>query len=183
MGFNLFIPVEITAQSKILVSQIIINDEKSKIASRFGITYDCSFNNENITIGLSNPLKLKFKQMDEARAFIPYSRVESIKFSVVRLPVVSPLQHGHSFALDVIIQTKENSFYLETAAFKLIPSIVEIAHQKNIPVIDPIGIIDLCSGLCLEGAKEKLSPIYNDLMNQYNLQNVRNLDDLSRVNN
>jgi hypothetical protein len=182
MSYNRFMPVEVTAQSRILVSHVVIKEESSKLSSRFGVTYECVFNEKEITIGIANPLNFKFKQMDEAKAVIPYEKVEAIKFSIVRLPIVSTHQHGHNFALDVLIQNKDNSFHLETAAFKLIPNIVELARLKNIQVIDPIGVIDLSSGLSLQAVKEKFKPIYDQLKEKYNLQDVRTLDDRSRVN-
>lgn len=180
MGYNRIMPVEITAQTKILVSQIVLKDEVSKISSRFGITYECRFNEDDVSIGWLNPFKLKL--VEEAKLSLPYTRIERIKFSIVRLPIINVLEHGHHFALDVLIQTKDSSYHLETSAFKLIPAMVDIAKNKNIQIVDPIGLIEMCSGLCREAAKEKFTPIYDNLKEQYNLQDVRTLDDRSRVN-
>jgi len=173
------IPVEVTAQSRILVSTVIIDGEASKVLSRFGVTYDCSFNDHDICIGIMNPFKLK--ELELSKVVIPYNKIELIKFSVVRLPMSSPLVRGPQFALDILIQTKDNSYHLETNAFKLMDKIIQKAKAENIHIIDPIGLEELCGGCCAEIVKEKLTPLYDQLMDKFDLQNYRNVDDRSRV--
>ena len=173
------IPVEVTAQSKILVSTVIIDGEVSKVLSRFGITYECSFDDHDIRIGIMNPFKLK--ELELSKVVIPYNKVELFKFSVVRLPMSSPLVRGPQFALDILIQTKENSYHLETQAYKLMEKIIQKAKAENIHIMDPIGLEELCGGCCMEIVKEKLTPLYDDLMDKFHLQNYRNVDDRSRV--
>ena len=65
---NRIIPVEVTAQSRILVSCVTIDGEESKVLSRFGVTYDCVFNNHDISIGILNPFKLKELELNN---FLP----------------------------------------------------------------------------------------------------------------
>lgn len=173
------IPVEVTAQSKILVSTVIIDGEVSKVLSRFGITYECSFDDHDIRIGIMNPFKLK--ELELSKVVIPYNKVELFKFSVVRLPMSSPLVRGPQFALDILIQTKENSYHLETQAYKLMEKIIQKAKAENIHIMDPIGLEELCGGCCMEIVKEKLTPLYDDLVEKFHLQNYRNVDDRSRV--
>lgn len=173
------IPVEVTAQSRILVSCITIDSEVSKVLSRFGVTYDCVFNDNDISIGILNPFKLK--ELELSKVVIPYHKIELIKFSVVRLPMSSPLVRGPQFALDILIQTKENSYHLETNAFKLMEKIIQKAKVENIHIIDPIGLEELCGGCCAEIVKEKLTPLYDQFMDKFHLQNYRNVDDRSRV--
>jgi len=180
MGYHYIVPVEISAQTKILVSRVIIGNDVAKISSRFGITYDCVFNENDITIGMSNPFKLK--EIENAKAIIPYNRVEMIKFSIVRLPIRNILEHGHYYALDILIQTKDSSYHCETYAYSLLDKIIEIAKIHHIHVIDPIGLETMCSGLCVEAVKEKIAPIYDDLKHKYHLQDMRTLDDRSKVN-
>lgn len=176
---NRVMPVELTAQSRILVSCVTIDNEESKVLSRFGVTYDCVFNNNDISIGILNPFKLK--EIELAKVIIPYTKIELIKFSIVRLPMSSPLVRGPQFALDILIQTKENSYHLETSAFKLMEKIIQKAKAEKIHIIDPIGLVELCGGSCAEIVKEKVSPIYEKLMDKFDLQNYRNVDDRSRV--
>lgn len=179
MGYYHVVPVEISAQSKILVSRVIIGNEVAKISSRFGVTYDCVFSDNDIMIGMTNPFK--FKEVDNAKAIIPYSRVEMIKFSIVRLPIRNILENGHYFALDVLIQTKDSSYHCETFAYSLLDQIIDIAKRNHIHIIDPIGLESLCSGLCVEEVKEKITPIYDELKHKYNLQDLRTIDDRSKV--
>ena len=173
------VPVEVTAQSRILVSTVIIDGEVSKVLSRFGITYECSFDDHDIRIGIMNPFKLK--ELELSKVVIPYNKVELFKFSVVRLPMSSPLVRGPQFALDILIQTKENSYHLETQAYKLMEKIIQKAKAENIHIMDPIGLEELCGGCCMEIVKEKLTPLYDDLVEKFHLQNYRNVDDRSRV--
>lgn len=173
------IPVEVTAQSRILVSCVTIDGEESKVLSRFGVTYDCVFNNHDISIGILNPFKLK--ELELSKVIIPYQKIEFFKFSIVRLPMSNPLIRGPQFALDILIQTKENSYHLETQAYKLIEKIIQKAKVENIHILDPMGLIELCGGCCAEIVKEKLTPLYDNLMSQFDLQNYRNVDDRSRV--
>ena len=173
------VPVEVTAQSRILVSTVIIDGEVSKVLSRFGITYECSFDDHDIRIGIMNPFKLK--ELELSKVIVPYNKVELIKFSVVRLPMSSPLVRGPQFALDILIQTKENSYHLETQAYKLMEKIIQKAKAENIHIMDPIGLEELCGGCCMEIVKEKLTPLYDDLVEKFHLQNYRNVDDRSRV--
>ncbi|HET6784570.1 MAG TPA: hypothetical protein VFH18_00965 [Erysipelotrichaceae bacterium] len=180
MGYHHIVPVEISAQTKILVSRVIIGNDVAKITSRFGITYDCVFNDNDITIGMTNPFKLK--EIENAKAIIPYNKIEMIKFSIVKLPIRNILEHGHYFALDVLIQTKDSSFHCETFAYSLLDKMIEIAKHHHIHVIDPIGLESMCSGLCVEAVKEKITPIYDDLKHKYHLQDIRTLDDRSKVN-
>ncbi len=176
---NRIIPVEVTAQSRILVSCVTIDGEESKVLSRFGVTYDCVFNNHDISIGILNPFKLK--ELELSKVIIPYQKIEFFKFSIVRLPMSNPLIRGPQFALDILIQTKENSYHLETQAYKLIEKIIQKAKVENIHILDPMGLIELCGGCCAEIVKEKLTPLYDNLMSQFDLQNYRNVDDRSRV--
>lgn len=176
---NRIIPVEVTAQSRILVSCVTIDGEESKVLSRFGVTYDCVFNNHDISIGILNPFKLK--ELELSKVIIPYQKIEFFKFSIVRLPMSNPLIRGPQFALDILIQTKENSYHLETQAYKLIEKIIQKAKIENIHILDPMGLIELCGGCCAEIVKEKLTPLYDNLMSQFDLQNYRNVDDRSRV--
>jgi hypothetical protein len=176
---NRIIPVEVTAQSRILVSCVTIDGEESKVLSRFGVTYDCVFNNHDISIGILNPFKLK--ELELSKVIIPYQKIEFFKFSIVRLPMSNPLIRGPQFALDILIQTKENSYHLETQAYKLIEKIIQKAKVENIHILDPMGLIELCGGCCAEIVKEKLTPLYDNFMSKYDLQNYRNVDDRSRV--
>jgi len=176
---NRIIPVEVTAQSRILVSCVTIDGEESKVLSRFGVTYDCVFNDHDISIGILNPFKLK--ELELSKVIIPYQKIEFFKFSIVRLPMSNPLIRGPQFALDILIQTKENSYHLETQAYKLIEKIIQKAKVENIHILDPMGIVELCGGCCAEIVKEKLTPLYDNLMSQFDLQNYRNVDDRSRV--
>lgn len=176
---NRIIPVEVTAQSRILVSCVTIDGEESKVLSRFGVTYDCVFNDHDISIGILNPFKLK--ELELSKVIIPYQKIEFFKFSIVRLPMSNPLIRGPQFALDILIQTKENSYHLETQAYKLIEKIIQKAKVENIHILDPMGLIELCGGCCAEIVKEKLTPLYDNLMSQFDLQNYRNVDDRSRV--
>lgn len=176
---NRIIPVEVTAQSRILVSCVTIDGEESKVLSRFGVTYDCVFNNHDISIGILNPFKLK--ELELSKVIIPYQKIEFFKFSIVRLPMSNPLIRGPQFALDILIQTKENSYHLETQAYKLMEKIIQKAKIENIHILDPMGLIELCGGCCAEIVKEKLTPLYDNLMSQFDLQNYRNVDDRSRV--
>lgn len=176
---NRIIPVEVTAQSRILVSCVTIDGEESKVLSRFGVTYDCVFNDHDISIGILNPFKLK--ELELSKVIIPYQKIEFFKFSIVRLPISNPLIRGPQFALDILIQTKENSYHLETQAYKLIEKIIQKAKVENIHILDPMGLIELCGGCCAEIVKEKLTPLYDNLMSQFDLQNYRNVDDRSRV--
>lgn len=176
---NRIIPVEVTAQSRILVSCVTIDGEESKVLSRFGVTYDCVFNDHDISIGILNPFKLK--ELELSKVIIPYQRIEFFKFSIVRLPMSNPLIRGPQFALDILIQTKENSYHLETQAYKLIEKIIQKAKVENIHILDPMGLVELCGGCCAEIVKEKLTPLYDNLMSQFDLQNYRNVDDRSRV--
>ena len=93
----------------------------------------------------------------------------------------NPLIRGPQSALDILIQTKENSYHLETQAYKLIEKIIQKAKVENIHILDPMGLIELCGGCCAEIVKEKLTPLYDNLMSQFDLQNYRNVDDRSRV--
>jgi hypothetical protein len=179
MGYHYVVPVEISAQTKILVSRVIIGNEVAKMTSRFGITYDCVFNEKDITIGITNPFKLK--EVENSKAIIPYTKIERIKFSIVRLPIRNILERSHYFALDVLIQTKDSSYHCETFAFNLLDKMIEIAKQNNIFVMDPIGVESLCSGLCVEAVKEKIAPLYDDLKRKYHLQDIRTVDDRSKV--
>jgi len=176
---NRIIPVEVTAQSRILVSCVTIDGEESKVLSRFGVTYDCVFNNHDISIGILNPFKLK--ELELSKVIIPYQKIEFFKFSIVRLPMSNPLIRGPQFALDILIQTKENSYHLETQAYKLMEKIIQKAKIENIHILDPMGLVELCGGCCAEIVKEKLTPLYDNLMSQFDLQNYRNVDDRSRV--
>lgn len=176
---NRIIPVEVTAQSRILVSCVTIDGEESKVLSRFGVTYDCVFNDHDISIGILNPFELK--ELELSKVIIPYQRIEFFKFSIVRLPMSNPLIRGPQFALDILIQTKENSYHLETQAYKLIEKIIQKAKVENIHILDPMGLIELCGGCCAEIVKEKLTPLYDNLMSKFDLQNYRNVDDRSRV--
>lgn len=176
---NRIIPVEVTAQSRILVSCVTIDGEESKVLSRFGVTYDCVFIDHDISIGILNPFKLK--ELELSKVIIPYQKIEFFKFSIVRLPMSNPLIRGPQFALDILIQTKENSYHLETQAYKLIEKIIQKAKVENIHILDPMGLIELCGGCCAEIVKEKLTPLYDNLMSQFDLQNYRNVDDRSRV--
>lgn len=176
---NRIIPVEVTAQSRILVSCVTIDGEESKVLSRFGVTYDCVFNDHDISIGILNPFKLK--ELELSKVIIPYQKIEFFNFSIVRLPMSNPLIHGPQFALDILIQTKENSYHLETQAYKLIEKIIQKAKVENIHILDPMGLVELCGGCCAEIVKEKLTPLYDNLMSQFDLQNYRNVDDRSRV--
>lgn len=176
---NRIIPVEVTAQSRILVSCVTIDGEESKVLSRFGVTYDCVFNDHDISIGILNPFKLK--ELELSKVIIPYQKIEFFKFSIVRLPMSNPLIRGPQFALDILIQTKENSYHLETQAYKLIEKIIQKAKVENIHILDPMGLVELCGGCCAEIVKEKLTPLYDNLMSQFDLQNYRNVDDRSRV--
>lgn len=176
---NRIIPVEVTAQSRILVSCVTIDGEESKVLSRFGVTYDCVFNDHDISIGILNPFELK--ELELSKVIIPYQRIEFFKFSIVRLPMSNPLIRGPQFALDILIQTKENSYHLETQAYKLIEKIIQKAKVENIHILDPMGLVELCGGCCAEIVKEKLTPLYDNLMSQFDLQNYRNVDDRSRV--
>lgn len=176
---NRIIPVEVTAQSRILVSCVTIDGEESKVLSRFGVTYDCVFNDHDISIGILNPFKLK--ELELSKVIIPYQKIEFFKFSIVRLHMSNPLIRGPQFALDILIQTKENSYHLETQAYKLIEKIIQKAKVENIHILDPMGLIELCGGCCAEIVKEKLTPLYDNLMSQFDLQNYRNVDDRSRV--
>lgn len=176
---NRIIPVEVTAQSRILVSCVTIDGEDSKVLSRFGVTYDCVFNDHDISIGILNPFKLK--ELELSKVIIPYQKIEFFKFSIVRLPMSNPLIRGPQFALDILIQTKENSYHLETQAYKLMEKIIQKAKVENIHILDPMGLIELCGGCCAEIVKEKLTPLYDNLMSQFDLQNYRNVDDRSRV--
>jgi len=176
---NRIIPVEVTAQSRILVSCVTIDGEDSKVLSRFGVTYDCVFNDHDISIGIHNPFKLK--ELELSKVIIPYQRIEFFKFSIVRLPMSNPLIRGPQFALDILIQTKENSYHLETQAFKLMEKIIQKAKIENIHILDPMGLVELCGGCCAEIVKEKLIPLYDNLMSKFDLQNYRNVDDRSRV--
>ena len=176
---NRIIPVEVTAQSRILVSCVTIDGEESKVLSRFGVTYDCVFNDHDISIGILNPFKLK--ELELSKVIIPYQKIEFFKFSIVRLPMSNPLIRGPQFALDILIQTKENSYHLETQAYKLMEKIIQKAKIENIHILDPMGLIELCGGCCAEIVKEKLTPLYDNLMSQFDLQNYRNVDDRSRV--
>lgn len=176
---NRIIPVEVTAQSRILVSCVTIDGEESKVLSRFGVTYDCVFNDHDISIGILNPFKLK--ELELSKVIIPYQKIEFFKFSIVRLPMSNPLIRGPQFALDILIQTKENSYHLETQAYKLMEKIIQKAKVENIHILDPMGLIELCGGCCAEIVKEKLTPLYDNLMSQFDLQNYRNVDDRSRV--
>lgn len=176
---NRIIPVEVTAQSRILVSCVTIDGEESKVLSRFGVTYDCVFNDHDISIGILNLFKLK--ELELSKVIIPYQKIEFFKFSIVRLPMSNPLIRGPQFALDILIQTKENSYHLETQAYKLMEKIIQKAKIENIHILDPMGLIELCGGCCAEIVKEKLTPLYDNLMSQFDLQNYRNVDDRSRV--
>lgn len=176
---NRIIPVEVTAQSRILVSCVTIDGEESKVLSRFGVTYDCVFNDHDISIGILNPFKLK--ELELSKVIIPYQKIEFFKFSIVRLPMSNPLIRGPQFALDILIQTKENSYHLETQAYKLMEKIIQKAKVENIHILDPMGLVELCGGCCAEIVKEKLTPLYDNLMSQFDLQNYRNVDDRSRV--
>ncbi|GEM_PF-2979765 len=176
---NRIIPVEVTAQSRILVSCVTIDGEESKVLSRFGVTYDCVFNDHDISIGILNPFKLK--ELELSKVIIPYQKIEFFKFSIVRLPMSNPLIRGPQFALDILIQTKENSYHLETQAYKLMEKIIQKAKIENIHILDPMGLVELCGGCCAEIVKEKLTPLYDNLMSQFDLQNYRNVDDRSRV--
>lgn len=176
---NRIIPVEVTAQSRILVSCVTIDGEESKVLSRFGVTYDCIFNDHDISIGILNPFKLK--ELELSKVIIPYQKIEFFKFSIVRLPMSNPLIRGPQFALDILIQTKENSYHLETQAYKLMEKIIQKAKIENIHILDPMGLVELCGGCCAEIVKEKLTPLYDNLMSQFDLQNYRNVDDRSRV--
>lgn len=176
---NRIIPVEVTAQSRILVSCVTIDGEESKVLSRFGVTYDCVFNDHDISIGILNPFELK--ELELSKVIIPYQRIEFFKFSIVRLPMSNPLIRGPQFALDILIQTKENSYHLETQAYKLIEKIIQKAKVENIHILDPMGLVELCGGCCAEIVKEKLTPLYDNLMSQFDLQNYRNVDDRIRV--
>lgn len=176
---NRIIPVEVTAQSRILVSCVTIDEEESKVLSRFGVTYDCVFNDHDISIGILNPFKLK--ELELSKVIIPYQRIEFFKFSIVRLPMSNPLIRGPQFALDILIQTKENSYHLETQAYKLMEKIIQKAKIENIHILDPMGLVELCGGCCAEIVKEKLTPLYDNLMSKFDLQNYRNVDDRSRV--
>lgn len=176
---NRIIPVEVTAQSRILVSCVTIDGEESKVLSRFGVTYDCVFNDHDISIGILNPFELK--ELELSKVIIPYQKIEFFKFSIVRLPMSNPLIRGPQFALDILIQTKENSYHLETQAYKLIEKIIQKAKVENIHILDPMGLVELCGGCCAEIVKEKLTPLYDNLMSQFDLQNYRNVDDRSRV--
>lgn len=176
---NRIIPVEVTAQSRILVSCVTIDGEESKVLSRFGVTYDCVFNDHDISIGILNPFKLK--ELELSKVIIPYQKIEFFKFSIVRLPMSNPLIRGPQFALDILIQTKENSYHLETQAYKLMEKIIQKAKNENIHILDPMGLVELCGGCCAEIVKEKLTPLYDNLMSQFDLQNYRNVDDRSRV--
>lgn len=176
---NRIIPVEVTAQSRILVSCVTIDGEESKVLSRFGVTYDCVFNDHDISIGILNPFELK--ELELSKVIIPYQRIEFFKFSIVRLPMSNPLIRGPQFALDILIQTKENSYHLETQAYKLIEKIIQKAKVENIHILDPMGLVELCGGCCAEIVKEKLTPLYDNLMSKFDLQNYRNVDDRSRV--
>jgi len=172
-------PVEVTAQSRILVSCVTIDGEVSKVLSRFGVTYDCVFNDQDIRIGILNPFKLK--DVELSKVVIPYHKIEFFKFSIVRLPMSNPLIRGPQFALDILIQTRENSYHLETQAYKLMEKIMSKAKAENIHIIDPIGLIELCGGCCGEIVKEKLTPLYDKLMDRFDLQNYRTIDDRSQV--
>ena len=176
---NRIIPVEVTAQSRILVSCVTIDGEESKVLSRFGVTYDCVFNDHDISIGILNPFKLK--ELELSKVIIPYQKIEFFKFSIVRLPMSNPLIRGPQFALDILIQTKENSYHLETQAYKLMEKIIQKAKIENIHILDPMGLVELCGGCCAEIVKEKLTPLYDNLMSKFDLQNYRNVDDRSRV--
>lgn len=176
---NRIIPVEVTAQSRILVSCVTIDGEESKVLSRFGVAYDCVFNDHDISIGILNPFKLK--ELELSKVIIPYQKIEFFKFSIVRLPMSNPLIRGPQFALDILIQTKENSYHLETQAYKLMEKIIQKAKIENIHILDPMGLVELCGGCCAEIVKEKLTPLYDNLMSQFDLQNYRNVDDRSRV--
>lgn len=173
------IPVEVTAQSKILVSCVTIDGEESKVLSRFGVTYDCVFNDHDVSIGILNPFNLK--ELEMSKVIIPYNKIELFKFSVVRLPMSNPLIRGPQFALDILIQTKENSYHLETHAYKLMDKIIQKAKSENIHIFDPLGLEQLCGGCCMEIVREKLTPVYDQLIDKFDLQNYRNVDDRSRV--
>ena len=177
---NRVISVGVTAQTKILVSYVSIDGEVSKAKSRFGISYDCVFNDEDISVGIYSPFK--FKEIEISKIRIPYSKIEFIKFSIVRLPILSTYQHGPDFALDIVIHAKDMSIHLETIAFNLIPNIVSKAKEKEISIVDPIGLVEISSNLSYARAKEIFKPIYDSLKVQYNLQDYRNVDDRSRVN-
>lgn len=179
MFSNRIVPVEVTAQSKILVSCITIEGEVSKVVSRFGVTYECVFNEHEVCIGILNPFKLK--ELELSKVVIPYHKIESIKFSVVRLPMSNPLIRGPQFALDILVQTKENSYHLETQAYKLMEKIIQKAKAENILVVDPIGLEELCGGCCAEIVKEKLTPLYDQFVDKFDLQNYRNVDDRNPV--
>lgn len=179
MSYNRIPSVAVTAESKVLVSCVSIDGEKSKNSSRFGITYDCVFNDEDISIRLYSPFELKDVEISKLK--IPYHKIENIKFSIVRLPILSTHQHGPDFGLDIVINTRDTSVYLETIAFKLIPNIVRWAKEKNIPIIDPIGLCKIEVNLSYAWAKEKFMPIYDELKKEFNLQDYRNVDDRSRI--
>lgn len=179
MSNNRIPSVGVTAESKVLVSCVSIDGEVSKISSRFGVTYDCVFGESDVSVGLYSPFNLKDVELSKVK--IPYNKIESIKFSIVRLPIVGSHQHGPTFALDIVIQTKDTSLYLETIAYKLIPNIVNKAKEHNILIIDPIGLTSMGFELSFAWANETFKPLYDKLKSQYNLQEVRNIDDRNRI--
>lgn len=179
MSNNRIPSVGVTAQSKVLVSCVSIDGEISKCSSRFGITYECVFNDHDVSIGIYNPFNLS--ELELSKMTIPYQKIESIQFSVVRLPILSTYQNGPDFGLDIIFQTKDSCVYLETIAFNLISKIVQRAKEKNIPIIDPIGLVNMSPDLNFAEAKERFKGVYDQLRGEHRLQSYRNVDDLNRI--
>lgn len=165
------------AKKKILVSRVISGEEVAKVSNRFGVAFDCYFNDDKIKLAYTRVGTL----LGAYEEVISYDEVKEIEFSIAKLPIRSLHEHSNYIALDIIIRLKDetggDSYHLETFAFVLLKQIVKIAKKHNINIIDNLNLVDKYSGLDIEVVKDMINPIYSELENQYNLVSLRTLDD------
>ena len=175
MSLNEYAYIRNIAKQKILVCRVLLGNEVAKISGRFGSTFDCGFNETSIVLSYTRVSKFVF--MNEYDEVIEYNKVEEVEFSLVKRPIRNVLEHGHYYALDIIIRLKNGvSYHLETFAFKFLEQIKLLLETYNVKIIDNLSLIEKYSGLDIEEVKVLISPIYDSLALEYNLESIRTLD-------
>lgn len=161
------------AQKKILACRVVCDYESAEYGMRFSHTYDCIFKEKELYIALFQP-KVELENSIHLR----YEDIASLRFMIVRVPKVTMYGLQYKIALDILITMKHNehSYHLETMAFSLLKSMQEQLVKHNVPIEDPLSLIEKCDEKPQAEVDVMFLDMYEEMMKTYGLDQIRTSD-------